>query len=198
MIHDFPKLKRDIHKYFLMRSFENARLSDPLLARIKHYLQHEGDDGTYETMDGYKRDKDYQLFEASYQITVDEIVNSDFEVVLKKFYNMGLKAASKMAKHSFKQISKIIDETGNSIQAKGSWTKEQFLEVIRKIMIDFDEETGQPLMPTMYIHPSQADSVRAMIKDTENDPEYKLEFDRIIEQKRQEFYAREANRKLVD
>ena len=181
-----------------MRSFENARLSDPLLARIKHYLQHEGDDGTYETMDGYKRDKDYQLFEASYQITVDEIVNSDFEVVLKKFYNMGLKAASKMAKHSFKQISKIIDETGNSIQAKGSWTKEQFLEVIRKIMIDFDEETGQPLMPTMYIHPSQADSVRAMIKDTENDPEYKLEFDRIIEQKRQEFYAREANRKLVD
>ncbi len=198
MIPDFPKLKRDIHKYFLMRSFENARLSDPLLARIKHYLQHEGDDGTYETMDGYKRDKDYQLFEASYQITVDEIVNSDFEVVLKKFYNMGLKAASKMAKHSFKQISKIIDETGNSIQAKGSWTKEQFLEVIRKIMIDFDEETGQPLMPTMYIHPSQADSVRAMIKDTENDPEYKLEFDRIIEQKRQEFYAREANRKLVD
>ena len=48
MIPDFPKLKRDIHKYFLMRSFENARLSDPLLARIKHYLQHEGDDGTYE------------------------------------------------------------------------------------------------------------------------------------------------------
>ena len=100
---------------------------------------------------------------------------------------MGLKAASKMAKHSFKQISKIIDETGNSIQAKGSWTKEQFLEVIRKIMMDFDEETGQLLMPTMYIHPSQADSVRAMIKDTENDPEYKLEFDRIIEQKDRNF-----------
>lgn len=198
MLPDFPQLKKDIHKYFLMRSFENARLSDPLLARIRHYMQHEGDDGTYETMDGYKREKDYQLFEASYQITVYEIINSDFEVVLKKFYDMGLEASSKMAQHSFQQISKIIDETGNSIQANGTWTKEQFLEVMRKIMIDFDDETGQPIMPTMYIHPSQADSVRAMIQDAESDPQHKIEFDKIIEQKRQDYYAREANRKLVD
>jgi len=198
MLPDFPKLKKDIHKYFLMQNFEEARNSDPLLARIRHYMQHEGDDGTYETMDGYKRDKNYQTFEASYQITVEEIINADFEVVLKKFYDMGLEASSKMAKHSFQQISEIIDETENSIKANCPWTKELFLETIRKILIDFDEETGKPIMPTMYIHPSQADSVRKMIQDAESDPQHKLEFDKIIEQKRKEFHGREANRKLVD
>lgn len=181
-----------------MKNFEDARSSDPLLARIRNYVQHEGDDGTYETMDGYKKDKNYQLIEASYQITVDEIINADFEVVLKKFYNMGLEASSKMAKHSFEEINKIIDETGNSVKANGPWTKELFLETMRKILIDFDEETGKPVMPTMYIHPSQAESVRKMIQDAENDPQHRLEFDKIIEQKRKEFNDREANRKLVE
>jgi len=197
MLPDFPKLKKDIHKYFLMRRFEEARNSDPLLARIRHYMQHEGDDGTYETMDGYKRDKNYQVFEASYQITVDEIINADFEVVLKKFYDMGLEASSKMAQHSFKEISSIIAETGNSIKANGPWTKELFLEMVRKILIDFDEETGQPSLPDIYIHPSQADSVRKMMQEAESDPQHKIEFDRKMKQKRQE-YARETNRKLVD
>lgn len=198
MLPDFPKLKKDIHKYFLMRKFEEARNSDPLLARIRHYMQHEGDDGTYETMDGYKRDKNYQVFEASYQITVDEIINSDFEVILKKFYDMGLEASSKMAQHSFQEISNIIDQTGNRIKASGPWTKELFLEMVRKILIDFDEVTGQPSLPTIYIHPSQADSVRKMMQEAESDPQHKIEFDKIMEQKKQEFYVREANRKLVD
>lgn len=198
MLPDFPKLKKDIHKYFLVRQFEEARMSDPLLARIRHYMQHEGDDGSYETMDGYKRDKNYQQFEATYQITADEIINADFEVVLKKFYDMGLEASSKMAQHSFSEIGKIIDETGNSIKANGPWTKELFLETIKKIQIDFDEETGLAKMPTMYIHPSQADGVRKMIKDAESDPQHKIEFDKIMEQKKKDFYDREANRKLVD
>lgn len=198
MLPDFPKLKEDVHKYFLMKKFEEARLSDPLLANIKHRMQHEGDDGTYETVDGYEKNKNYQVFEASYQITVDEIINADFEVVLKKFYDMGLEASSKIAKHSFQQISEIIDETGNSIQANGPWTKELFLETIRKIAIDFNEETGQPIMPTMYIHPSQTEGVRKMMQEAANDSQHKVEFDKIIEQKRKDFYDREANRKLVD
>lgn len=198
MLPDFPNLKKDIHKYFLMRAFENARSSDPLLANIRHYTQHEGHDGTYETMDGYIRPKDYQTFEAGYQITADEIIGSDFEVMLKKFYDMGLDAASKVARYSFEQIGKIIDETGNSIDAKGPWTKELFLVMVQKVLIDFDEETGKPIMPSIYIHPSQAESVRKMIQDAESDPEHKRKFDEIIEQKRKEWNDRKANRKLVD
>lgn len=198
MLPDFPKLKKDIHKYFLIRAFENARSSDPLLANIRHYMQHEGHDGTYETMDGYVRPKDYQTFEASYQITADEITSSDFEAILKKFYDMGLDAASKMARYSFEQIGKIIDETGNTINAGGPWTKELFIDMVQKVLIDFDEETGRPKLPSIYIHPSQAESVRKMIQDAESDPEHKKKFDAIIEQKRKEWRDREANRKLVD
>jgi len=198
MLPDFPVLKNDINNNFLIRAFESARSSDPLLANIRRYMQHEGHDGSYETMDGYKREKDYQTFESSYEIAVDEVINSDFEVILKKFYGMGLDATSKMAKYSFKQISSIIDETGNTIQANGPWTKELFLETIEKILIDFDEETGKPKMPSMYIHPSQAENVKKMIQESEKDSEYKKEFDRIMNQKRKEWHDREANRKLVD
>lgn len=198
MLPDFPKLKKDIHRFFLLRQFDEARNSDPLLSRIRHYLQHEGDGGSYETMDGYKKDKNYQLFEANYQITVDDIINSDFEVILKKFYEMGLEATSQIARHSFKEIGKAVDEVGNSINANGPITKELFLETIKKIQIDFDEETGEAKMPTMYIHPSQADSVRKMIQDAESDPQNKMKFDKIMIQKKEEYIDREANRKLVD
>jgi len=197
MLPDFPNLKKDILDH-LVYQFERARLSDSFLSRIRHYMQHEGNDGTYETVNGGKREKQYKRFKTDYKITADEIINSNFEVVLKKFYEMGLDASSQIVQHSFKTIQKTTDEIGNSIKANGPWTKELFLKTIKKIHIDFDLDTGQAIMPTMYIHPSQADTVRLMHQDAESDPQYKIDFDKIMIQKRKEFDDREANRKLVD
>lgn len=198
MLPDFPKLKRDIHKFFLERKFEEGQYSDSLVARVKHYLQHEGDNGSYETVDGKKKEKDYQKFEATYLFTADEIINSGFEEILQKFYNMGLDASSKIAQHSFKVIGEAIDEVGNNIKADGPLTKEFFLEALRKILIDFDNDTGEPQMPTVYIHPIQAEGIRKMAQETDNDPQFKAEYEKILKQKRQEYDDREANRKLVD
>ena len=178
MLFDFPKLKQEIKEEILLTRFEAARNSDPLLSQIKYFIQHEGSDSTYQTVDGDTVVQDYQTLEVTQQITPDDVINLPFEEVVKKFEILGENATSTMAKYSFRKIDETIDKTGNSIKANGPITPELFLEMIRKIDIDFDEETGQAKLPSFYIHPSQAESVKKMIKEAEADPQHKVKFNR--------------------
>lgn len=199
MLPDFPKLKTEIKQKYLMKVFREGRLEDTLLSRVKSYLQHEGQGGSYQTVDGAVKLKDFEKFENNYEITVEDVVEKPFEEILDKFYKMGNEVASVMAKYSFRKIGEAVDEVGNSIDAAGKpWSPELFLEAIDKITIDFDLETGKPELPTIYIHPDQAESVKKMISVAEADEEHKKKFEVIIERKRGEWRDREAARKLVD
>lgn len=198
MLPDLPKLKKEVHEKIFTRTFEQERTSDPLLAMIKHYIQHEGDKGKYETVDGQTREQDFQAMSAETTFTVEEVTDPTLQPIIDKFKQMGSEASSQMAQYSFKQIGEAIDSVGNSIDAGGKLTPDSFLQVIEKIQIDFDEDTGQAKMPTMFIHPSQAESVRKMIQEAEADPEHKKRFDELMLKKKEEWRDREAVRKLVD
>jgi hypothetical protein len=199
MLPDLPNQKRLIHKRIITPTFERARRSDPLLTRINHLRQFEGITHNYQTVDGKAKNMAYKRMEVKYEITIEDVVDGGLDVILAKVEKMGERAASKMAKHSFKTISEAISESGNSINNEGKpLTKESFLEVFKKIQIDFDEESGMASMPTVYIHPKLSESVKKMIEDAKSDPEHKKQFDEVLEQKRKEWNDREALRKLVD
>lgn len=198
MLPDLPKLKKEVHEKILTRAFESESTSDPLLAMIKHYIQHEGDKGRYQTVDGQTREQDYQAMSAETVFTVEDVTDPTLQPIVSKFKQMGSEAASQMAQYSFKQIGEAIDSVGNTVDAGGKLTPDSFLRVIEKIQIDFDEDTGLPKMPTMFIHPNQAESVRKMIQEAEADPENKKRFDALMLKKKEEWRDREAIRKLVD
>ena len=199
MLPDFPSLKRKIVERILVPAFEEARVSDPLLGRIKSTIQHEGRESRYQTVDGTVKQQKYEKFQAEFRITPDEVIDKDFDYMVEKFRKLGVEALSQMAQYSFKTINKVIDEVGNSIDAKGrKKSSDLILEILDKILIDFDEESGQAKMPTFYIHPSQSEAYRKVVEEAKQNPEFKRKFDQLIERKRKEWYDREAVRKLVD
>ena len=65
-------------------------------------------------------------------------------------------------------------------------------EVLEKIDIDFDE-AGNPNELGVVVHPERFSSISRVISQVKADPRYQA----IIERKREEWYAREGNRKLV-
>jgi asparagine synthetase B (glutamine-hydrolysing) len=52
-------------------------------------------------------------------------------------------------------------------------------------------------MPVVHINPAQEEDVKAMIRRLETEPELKKRYDAIMMKKREEWRAREADRKLV-
>jgi hypothetical protein len=163
-------------------------------------VQHEGKTLIHNTLDNQNSQKimKYKKAEVTYKLAHQELATmtpEDAMVILdEKAKDMG----GQMAKHQFQVLSDTIKETGNSVDAKGQkLTPELILETMRKISIDFDKD-GKPKLPTIVISDKMSDAWKKVIKEAEADPHHKEEFDKIIEQKRKEYNAEQASRKLVD
>ena len=85
------------------------------------------------------------------------------------------------------------------VHAGGELTQHNFLEVFRRVQMDFDPETLQPKPGFVWVmHPDMAASITPKVKEWERDPAFNAEYERIMAMKREEWRDREANRKLVD
>lgn len=199
MLPDFTKLKKELLEEIIIPAFSEARRNDPLLGRIHSTTQFEGKETSYQTVDGNIEKQPYEKFKGEWQITPEEVIEQPFDYFINKFKKMGEDATSQMAQYTFKQINKVIDKTGNVVDAGGKKiSPDLILESLEKVLIDFDEDTGNAKFPTVYIHPDQAEAYKKVIEDAKQDPEFKKKFDEMVERKRKEWHDREAVRKLVD
>lgn len=68
----------------------------------------------------------------------------------------------------------------------------------RRLQMEFDPETLEPVNQMIVVHPSQAQSFIAQAKEWEKDPEFVAEMKEIRQRQIEEWRARENRRKLVD
>lgn len=199
MLPDLPKLKKELVEKILVPAFSEARWSDPLLGNIRATIQHEGKEMSYQTVEGNIENQPYEQFHGELTITPEEVIQQPLEHFIDKFRQMGIDAASQIARFSFQTIDKVIDKTGNKIDAKGKkLSPDLILESLEMLPIDFDPDTGKAKLPNFYIHPNQSEAYKKVIEEAKQDPEFKKRFDEMVERKRKEWNDREAVRKLVD
>ena len=198
MIIDYPSIKKDLSKV-LLRIFNNSVQGElgPFQG-IQHLMQHEGKKGSYSTVDGKVKDKDYQLMEVNYKIQYADIPNMTFEDVVKLVEQKGKEMGEQMGKYFFKTVNDVIDETGNVVQAHGKpFSLDLMFETLEKMPLAFDEE-GNPRMPTLVIHPDMTPRVRELIAQEEKEKKYEARHKALVEQKRKEWNEEQNRRKLVD
>jgi hypothetical protein len=83
------------------------------------------------------------------------------------------------------------------MDAKGhKLTASLYLDMIDKIWLDFEPD-GSPKLPTMVIHPDLRQRAQDISTELQTNPDYRDRFAKIIERKREEWRAREANRELA-
>lgn len=199
MLPSFSRVKKKIYEEDIKPFFDSVRMRDPLISNINHTVYHEGNITSYETVEGEVVKPDTQSISADMQITIEDVEKQDINIVLRKVEKAAEEFSSQQAQMMFRTVSQVTEKTGNTLDAGGQkLTPELFLELVEKVQIDFDPDTGQPSLPTLYIHPNMTPQVKQMIKDADADPTHKAKFDQIIEQKRKEWNEREAYRKLVD
>jgi hypothetical protein len=97
----------------------------------------------------------------------------------------------------FEMMHQTTEKTGNVVDAGGKpFSPELMLEALEKIEIDFNSD-GSPRMPTMALGEAQRAKLLESANDSESMAIFEMRRDKIIDRKREEWRAREANRILV-
>ena len=140
-----------------------------------------------------------QLLQASagFEIRPDEVPNMTAAILQGRMEKAAQEMAKQMSEHFFKSISDSVEKIGNTVDGKGQgFTPELIFAVLEKIWIDFDPQ-GNPRMPTLTINPAQGPQVQRAFQSIDSNPELSARFAQLMDQKREEWRAREATRKLV-
>jgi hypothetical protein len=123
----------------------------------------------------------------------DDIRACDLDALAEQVNAMAEERLSIVMPHFFKMFEKTCDAAGTGTDARGKpFSFEMYLTGLEKIELQFDRE-GQPILPTLVVHPTMAKQLQSMPPPTE---EQQKAYNDLIERKRREFNARRRYRKL--
>ena len=198
MLPDYPKIKQKADA--LLKQYFNDQIPEaaPFLKNIGRAVQHEGDEVTYEDVDGREGRIEYESMTAGLEITRDEMRHGSFSAIMAKYKKMAKSLAEDLSKMMFTTVSEAAESVGNVVDAKGKPIREALLEMQRKIQLDFDPRTGEPVQPTIVLHPETFESIKDDLKRLERDPEFLAELSKIRQKQRKDWDDRESRRRLVD
>lgn len=198
MFPDFPKAKAQARKLLLRHLAQHAN-SSPLLRGIKRFRQHEGDAGELIRDDASRSAIDFKSMSSDFSLDRSEMKAFNWESMRDKLLGVAKEFSASQEKHLLEEVSSAAAEVGNTIDAGGqAFGQEHFLEMIRKMRIEFNPHSGEPIFPTLVVHPDALPKLKEAAVKWEKDPIFNAEHERLLAQKREEWNARESNRKLVD
>ncbi len=198
MLPDFPKEKT------LLAKFWNEYLEQKHLellgvfSTIPSFAVHEGDRWKIERSDGTESEQLYENMSSGFTINLNEVPTLTPEKIKEKLDTVAEDGAKQMTEKILKELQKTVEETGNTVNASGQpLSKEHFLEMLEMIETEFDLN-GEWQPPSIIMHPNAWKANEAKFREWEQDEDFTKRQSEIISKKREEWYAREALRKLVD
>lgn len=197
MLPDFPRIKKK-HGEAINKYLRNLMRQDILFSDIREEQQFEGNRMEIKTETGEIDRTEYKQLSTSYNIKREDVITKGPAAFIENIHTMAEEVQKQKAKLFFDKMHEITKKTGNIIDGKGQpFTHEMFLDTLRKIWIEFDDE-GKPMMPTMIVSPELGSKIKERLPEWEANSEYKKQFEEVMEQKRKEWNDRESHRKLVN
>ena len=123
----------------------------------------------------------------------DDIRNCNLDALAEQASSSAEERLAQVMPHFFDVFYRTCDAAGTGTDAGGRpFDFELYLEGLDRIELQFDRE-GNPIMPTLVVHPSMAEHLRSLPPITSAQQKA---LDELIERKRTEFNARRRHRKL--
>lgn len=196
---DFPKHKKYIDSLInqLVRQGVNNEMS--VFSESPRTMQHEGLKKSHQVEGGEIVRTDFQEFATEMIVKYDEIPKLTEDDVAERALKFGKDLGVQMARHSFGVLNEVTTKTGNVASAKGRPIGDVMLEMLEKMAPTFNPD-GTYSQPSLVVNPETAKKLAE--EDANTSDEDREEFERrrqeILRKKKDEWDAREANRKLVD
>jgi hypothetical protein len=195
MLPDYPKVKAELAAKLVDFLRHRVQVHLGPLSEISVRKVFEGDTQVLTRASGDAEEIPFQEMQASFAISDEELPNLTIPSLLVRLDGIAKELADQQARHTYAAISKTVEEVGNVVDAKGRSAAEALLETLSRLQIDFSPN-GQARFPQIHIHPDLAKAMELAIKELET-PEMKKVFNQVVIDKKEEWRAREASRKLV-
>jgi len=192
---DYPSLKHDISNYLLLflRAARVQRMGP--FNKSAHVTYHEGDTSDFSTVDGEIKELDTQAVGVDEEITLSALAYLTNAQAIEAMQKYGIQIADQMTRRFLRNLNETIEAIGNVTEGGGrALDAEVLLDTYRMIEMSFDDD-GRVNMPDLISGNPAASETVARIHE---DEQFITELNALIDQKREEWLARESNRKLVD
>ncbi|MBT0663652.1 hypothetical protein KI809_04985 [Geobacter pelophilus] len=197
MLPDFVVLKREINEVlnlFMRRRFQYY------CTGIQDIPKEQLFEGTGMSIHRASGDVDKSSFiqnSTEFSISYDEVPGLSLNDVLDKLDKAAKNMSDQVQKTFYLKMNEDLDRMGRTVDQKGKpFTADTILEALKSIHIDFDKD-GKHHGLELHTAPQLQDAVRKAFADLEADPDLKRRHEELMIQKREEYRAREASRRLV-
>jgi len=185
-------------KAFNRQLIEARDTASPMLARIKSFTQHEGENASFQRTDGTVVDMKYKESSKTLNISIEDVPELTLDKLFQKVADLGKQMGQEQAQALLDLLDETTKRAGNSFDLKGKQlTKSIFLKMIGRIHISFDRH-GKPQMPALWANPKQITNFQQKMEEWSKDPKFTASLNSLMERKRSEFYERANLRTLAD
>jgi hypothetical protein len=193
MLPDFPETKLLFHRFFVTHMRRKARAISPLGAVKVRYI-HEGHGMETVRADQSVSDGSPQQFTSMMEIKSEEIEKLTFQDVLARYDQVVLDMVRQQASYAFAKLDQEIPDS-NKLDAKGKkMDAAMMLEMLKAMETDFYPDGSPHELHVVGFSQGRLDAIDQEVK---SNPELQKQFDEMMQEKKEKWLAREADRKLV-
>jgi hypothetical protein len=195
MLPDFPETKRLFNRFFRTYMRQKIREVSPYSSVQTRYL-HEGRAMKITRADQSESTSGMEQFSAHLEIKFDEIENLTLQKSIEKHDAMIADLVLKQTVFIRERMNSEIPES-QTLDAKGRrFDAQVVIDMLEKMQIEFypDGTPHEIFVDGPLFTPEAMSSVD---KEFKSNPELKRKFDEMMENKKEQYHAREADRKLV-
>jgi hypothetical protein len=198
MLPHFPKSHSE------MIEIRNAQMIDaiysvsPILSQIPSRSQREGRQFTLQNEQGEIKEVDYKKVSIPIEVKMEEARGMTMEKFIEIAREPGTGMGKEMMRRLFEMLDKVTKETGNFVNTGGNpISYDLLLTLLEKMQIDFGSD-GNPIWPSLTLGSEALAHLQRKLPEWLKDPGFQERLKTVVERKREEFYARETCRRLVD
>jgi len=195
MLPDFTETKRLFSRFFRTYMRHKIRKISPYGAVQMRYL-HEGRSMKVTRADQSESTSGMEQLSASIEIKIDEIENLTFKKTIEKYDAMIADMARQQTNFVRERMTREIPES-QTIDLQGKkFDAQAYIGLLEKMQIDFypDGTPHEIFIDAPSITQERRDAVT---KEFESNPELEKKLCEMMEKKKEEWHARETDRKLV-
>ena len=167
------------------------------LSLIRMIVLHEGKQLTVTLETGEEREVQIKGVSVESRLSRKEFADLTPEGVAARIDDAASQMASKQAEQFYEEFNRAVTSVGNVVGSPGRpMDAEVIFEMIEKIHLDFGAD-GLPQYPIISGGGEFLDRFRKVLEEIETTPELRQRLQAVLNVKREEWRARESNRKLV-
>jgi hypothetical protein len=197
MLPVFPNALKAMDKAFREEVERASHGKYPWMAKIPRFQQTEGDKANLQHPGGKIVEMDYRKVSFMRTFSYEEAFGMSPEEFLEMAASMGEEMANARFDRFLAVINESTEESGNIVRSSSGLSFEALVQTLTMLEADFDQ-AGMPEEKFLLLSPEMAEQLRQSEKEWMSDPA-KLEILTSIQnQKKREYYEREARRTMVD